>query len=273
MDMAFMKIRNMLYFYIIGRNKVKNKGSNNHIIRENSCIIKDTFISMQGNNNTIRFDEGCVIRGLRVHVVGDNNTIEIGKKALINARTLQIEEIGVADGTTISMQGNNNAIKFDEESVIRGLRGSMVGDNNTIEIGKRVLINAYIVRPTIIGTADGASVHIGDDSLFSDNIEIHATDYHGIFNSKGQRINHEKDIYIGKNVWVGLGSKILKGTKIADGCVVGAGSVLSGTYSKENVILAGNTARIIKEQIVWTGPRFDYFEIPPDLKEKWSGKL
>lgn len=116
----------------------------------------------------------------------------------------------------------------------------------------------------------GRSIKIGDGSLLSNNIEIHTTDYHGIYDSQGKRVNPDKDILIGKYVWIGLGVKILKGTEIADGCVVGAGSVLSGIYRTENVIIAGNPARIIKEQIFWKAQRQEYYDVPNILKERWN---
>lgn len=125
-------------------------------------------------------------------------------------------------------------------------------NDNVIEFGKGVTINASYLQPTVINAAGGKSIRIGDGSLFSNNIEIHTTDYYEIYDSEGKSVNPDKDILIGKHVWIGLGSKILKGTEIADGCVVGSGSVLSGLYRQENTIVAGNPAKIVKEHI-WGG--------------------
>ena len=55
----------------------------------------------------------------------------------------------------------------------------------------------------------------------------------------------KKDVIIGNNVWIGWGSIILKGTIIGDNCVIGAGSLVSGEFP-DNVVIAGNPARIIK---------------------------
>lgn len=172
--------------------------------------------------------------------------------------------------THISIHGNNNTLIFGENSNICGLRVLITGNENIIEIGKNVVINASTIQPTVINAVGGKSIKIGDGSLLSNNIEIHTTDYHGIYNSQGKRVNPDKNILIGKYVWIGLGVKILKGTEIADGCVVGAGSVLSGVYRNENVIIAGNPARIIKEQIFWKGQSQEYYDVPNILKEKWN---
>lgn len=172
--------------------------------------------------------------------------------------------------TNISIYGNNNVVNFGENCNICGLRILIIGNDNIIDFGKDVEVNASTIQPTVINASGGKSIKIGDGSLLSNNIEIHTTDYHGIYNSQGKRVNTDKNIIIGKYVWIGLGVKILKGTEIADGCVIGAGSVLSGLYQKENVIIAGNPARIIKEQIFWKNQRQEYFDVPDSLKEKWN---
>lgn len=55
-----------------------------------------------------------------------------------------------------------------------------------------------------------------------------------------------KPVVIGKNVFIGCNSIILKGTVLGDNCVVGAGSVVSGTYEPSSVI-AGNPAKVVKK--------------------------
>lgn len=172
--------------------------------------------------------------------------------------------------TQISILGNDNTVIFGENCDIRGLKILIMGNGNIIEFGKDVAVNASTIKPTVINAVGGKSVKIGDGCLLSYNIEIHTTDYHGIYNLRGERINPDKNIQIGKYVWIGLGVKILKGTEIADGCVIGAGSVLSGLYQKENVILVGNPARIIKEQIFWKHQRQEHFDVPGILRKKWN---
>ena len=54
-----------------------------------------------------------------------------------------------------------------------------------------------------------------------------------------------KPIKIGKNVWIGADCTILPGITIGDNSIIGAGSVVTKDVPY-NVVVAGNTARIIK---------------------------
>lgn len=51
---------------------------------------------------------------------------------------------------------------------------------------------------------------------------------------------------IGEGCFLGANSIILKGTTLGKNVIVGAGSVVCGSFP-DNVIIAGNPARIVKE--------------------------
>lgn len=59
-----------------------------------------------------------------------------------------------------------------------------------------------------------------------------------------------KDVYLGKCCWIGMNSMILPGVHLGDHTIVGAGSVVTKSFPKGNCVIAGNPARIIREEIV-----------------------
>ena len=58
----------------------------------------------------------------------------------------------------------------------------------------------------------------------------------------------KRPIVIGEGCFIGANSIILKGTTLGKNVVVGAGSVVCGTFP-DNVIIAGNPARVVKENV------------------------
>jgi len=58
----------------------------------------------------------------------------------------------------------------------------------------------------------------------------------------------EVPVIIGPNVWIGAGAVILPGVEIGQGSIIGAGAVVTKSFGP-GVVLAGNPARIIKQNI------------------------
>lgn len=93
-------------------------------------------------------------------------------------------------------------------------------------------------------------ITIGNNTLIGANVKIFDNDFHPIeIEARNNDIKEKigtKPVCIGNNCFIGCNSLILKGTELGDGCVVGAGAVVSGKFP-ENVVIAGNPAKIIKK--------------------------
>lgn len=95
------------------------------------------------------------------------------------------------------------------------------------------------------------SIKIGKNATIGANCKIIDNDFHPL-DPEQRRLNlNEKytaraPITIGDNCFIGMNSIILKGTTLGNNVVVGAGSVVHGTFP-DNCIIAGNPARIIKK--------------------------
>ena len=55
-------------------------------------------------------------------------------------------------------------------------------------------------------------------------------------------------IEIGQKCWIGANSVILPEVKLGPGTIVGAGSVVVGSFDEPNVTIAGNPARVVRRR-------------------------
>ena len=58
-------------------------------------------------------------------------------------------------------------------------------------------------------------------------------------------------IYIGNHVWIGAWARLCKDVYIPDGCIIGMGSIVTKKFTKKNSIIAGNPAKVVKEDVNW----------------------
>jgi acetyltransferase-like isoleucine patch superfamily enzyme len=185
----------------------------------------------KGKNNCINID-GELLKKSKIKIFGNNNKIII--------------EEGLYRNLVIEMSGDNHELHIKSSHHINHLALFLKNHSNNIFIDKNVSIGGA----RIVACGVNNIVHIGSDSLLSDNIEIWGCDSHSIMQN-GEIINRAKNIVIGKHVWIGTGVKILKGSVIGDGSVVGTGSLLSGKEFPADSVIAGMPARVVKENIKW----------------------
>lgn len=117
-----------------------------------------------------------------------------------------------------------------------------------LKIGKNLKINDYV------HITAHESVIIGDNVLLASNVYISDV-LHGCYseceNSSpcdslvAERQLFSKSVHIGNNVWIGEKVCVLPGVFIGDNCIIGAGSIVTKSFP-ENVIIAGNPAKVIK---------------------------
>ena len=130
-------------------------------------------------------------------------------------------------------------------------RGTYIG----VGAGRELKLNegVYIGHESYIATRCG--LEIGRGTLIGHQTIIIDYDGHPIF-YPGQAAPDEtyggthKGIVIEENVWIGFRCTILKGVRIGKGSIVGANSSVTNDVPP-NSIVAGNPARVIKENISW----------------------
>lgn len=168
-----------------------------------------------------------------------------------NIRILgKLPNIKIFDGSKCNI-GNNVVINSDFKNSNTSLSNTckfVLGYTGELRIGDNTMLNGCCIT-AYKNVVIGKNCQIASFTLITD------TDFHPVDpferNKQVMMQNYnidmvsKKDVIIGNNVWIGWGSIILKGTIIGDNCVIGAGSLVSGEFP-DNVVIAGNPARIIK---------------------------
>ena len=139
-----------------------------------------------------------------------------------------------------------------------------------VSMGGNVLIwpGCRIEGVTVDAQGSAPHIRIGDGVTMQQNCHITAgselridegttvlseamiTDMDHRYNQIGVSVIHQpidiRTTHIGPNCFIGSGAKILAGTVLGAQCVVGANTVVRGTFPPGSVI-AGNPARIVKQ--------------------------
>ena len=91
----------------------------------------------------------------------------------------------------------------------------------------------------------GRNTDIGSGCKIIDN-DFHPLPYSQRYPKEQLDKLRKRPIVIGEGCFLGANSIILKGTTLGKNVIVGAGSVVCGSFP-DNVIIAGNPAKIVKE--------------------------
>jgi acetyltransferase-like isoleucine patch superfamily enzyme len=126
--------------------------------------------------------------------------------------------------------------------ILRGVR-VFVNDEAHLEIGNRSYINDCSTITCF------EHIKIGSGCSISWNTNIMDTNIHELIVA-GRPRPRTAPISIGDRVWIGSGATILAGTTIDEQAIVAAASVVTADVPSK-VVVAGNPARIIAEDVSW----------------------
>lgn len=216
---AFQKMKRLFRFEGIGkRNKFLVQNLHTHTIQIGSGSMKNTKITIYGVNNTLIIEDGFQINHMELLIRGNGNIVKIGKKFELNYNT---------DHGPLYLSAKD--------------------DNNTITLGN----NIHIRGSAEIVCMEGTELTIGDNFGMSNETIIRTGDGHRIMDLLGNRVNPSRSIKIGNDCWLARRGIILKGVELKDYTIVGTGALVTKSYDSGNIILGGNPAKVIKENVTW----------------------
>ena len=188
-------------------------------------LLRVQQLKFYGKNNIVDYKKSVSFNTFKVKVYGNNNKILIDEKVHLNKISINI---GFPNNPV-----NNSLIKIGENTGFQNVH---------IQVGE-----------------DDSFITIGKDCMCSFDLEINCTDHHAILDCNGALLNRGRSVEIGDNVWIGKEVRIMKNSKIPNGCVVAQRSVVTKKFEIENCVLAGNPAKIVKENIFWSKKRPNSF--------------
>lgn len=205
-----------MVYNVFSFTRIRIKGRKNIIDKKYSFLRKNK-ITIIGSNNKITFGLGTRLYNCKIYICGENNRLFIGDNCYCSNSTFYFEDYSCE-----------------------------------IRLGNKT-------RPLGVdfaATEPNSKILVGDDCLFSSDVDIRTGDSHSIIDrNTNRRINYAKNVTIGNHVWVGAHARILKGSSISDDSVVANSAVVTKEFKQLHCIIGGVPAKILKENIHWENER------------------
>lgn len=206
------------------------------------CIISLNDIS-NIKDNTINISNNIFWENNKIIFRGKNNI-------------LYIEEGAKLKNCTIKFLGDNSIVYISESNRYTQINSNIFHDS-ALYLGKNNSFNGQ----AILSLSERKHIIIGNDNMFSFNINIRLADPHLIYSiDTHERINLSESVIIGDHVWIGESVKILKGSCIGSGSILGSNAIVTKKIFS-NVSAAGIPAKVIKERVFWTRPCVHAYKI------------
>lgn len=138
--------------------RIKFEGQRNRIMIGGTKPSKLSYcsINVYGSNNTIIIEDECSLKDMTIYVSGNNNSVHIHRKTMISGKTelavLEGTKIDVGEGTLFS--ANITLRTGDSHSVIDVANGKRLNKSRNIIVGDHVWIGntVIITKGTILGS-------------------------------------------------------------------------------------------------------------------------
>lgn len=197
-------------------NEIQYSGSDNRI-EADSAQLERCRIHFRGSQNVLIFLPGASVKDCQIEVIGDRHRLLIGENVVLTQSILWFE---------------------DQDCVISIGKGTTMQRNGHIAV-----------------TEPGRKIEIGENCMFSFDVDIRNGDSHSILDAaSGKRVNWARNIRIAEHVWLGAYTQVLGGADIEKNAIIGIRSLVKGNIPS-GVIAAGIPAKVVKEGFTWDSRR------------------
>lgn len=207
-----------------------------HIVRRAFACIRNRALKARiSRKNKFEMNIKTVRqRKCRVEVTGIDNTIVLHDN-------VELEKC------TIFMNGNGCYLEIGPGSVLRNTMLWIEDDGSSVGIGENFKIEGGHIAST-----EGKTIKIGDNCMFSNNIEIRNGDSHVIIDiDSNERCNYAKDVVIGDNCWICANAKLLKGAIVPDWSVISNSALVVKELPEKNSVYVGCPAKLLRKGVKW----------------------
>ena len=111
--------------------------------------------------------------------------------------------------------------------------------------GRNVHVGDNVYANFNLTLVDDAQIYIGERTMIAPNVTITTATHPVSPRLRARGIQYNKDVHIGRNVWIGAGAIVLPGVTIGDNSVIGAGAVVNKDIPA-NVVAAGVPCRVLR---------------------------
>jgi len=180
---------------------------------------------------------------------------------LFNISRMKIS--GIQYGRNFKTEGIIIIDIYPESEVVIGNDVSIISDSRratsaalafpakfkTFSKTSRIIIGDSVGLNGTSLTARSRTIHIGAGTIIAPNVIVVDSDFHIPWPPEQRRYypgdEHDHDVLIGNNCWIGMNSVILKGVHIGENSVIAAGSIVTSDIP-ENSLAAGVPAKVVK---------------------------
>jgi acetyltransferase-like isoleucine patch superfamily enzyme len=195
-----------------------------------------------------------------INEIGKNNIVEVPDnfscnfKIRGNNNKVRIEDGSLDSSLVLDIHGNDNVISIGRGHVMRGLKIN-VGTSSPANHVNCSIGRWFSIEPNgkFLLHNPGNRLVIGDSCMFSNNITVRLGELpHLLFDSiTGEYFDISDGVYFGDHCWIGENVYVTKSAGIKNNVIVGACSVLTRKFDQSNIVVAGNPAKCVRENVTW----------------------